>query len=204
MKRGFTLIELLIVVAIIAILAAIAVPNFLQAQVRAKLAGTVEDFRNLDSVFNAYFADWETYPYTGSPNNVHGYWRYTVLTTPIPYTADIYSMARERFYTDRDRNLNGGNEPQAYYECCWGRSDGRPTDGYHPDPVISRDTWWVESVGPNRRDESTATNWYPQKLNIIVYDPTNGLISKGDLFRAGGSHIPRWALPFVNNSYGVK
>lgn len=60
---GFTLIELLIVVAIIAILAAIAVPNFLEAQVRAKVSRAKSDLRTLATALEAYHVDFNNYPF---------------------------------------------------------------------------------------------------------------------------------------------
>lgn len=62
MKRAFTLIELLIVVAIIAILAAIAVPNFLEAQTRAKVARVQADLRSIATGVETYRIDHNSYP----------------------------------------------------------------------------------------------------------------------------------------------
>ncbi|MBN1867555.1 prepilin-type N-terminal cleavage/methylation domain-containing protein [Candidatus Sumerlaeota bacterium] len=64
--KGFTLIELLIVVAIIAILAAIAVPNFLEAQVRSKVSRAKSDLRTISTGLEAYYVDNNSYVGSGS------------------------------------------------------------------------------------------------------------------------------------------
>lgn len=63
-ETGFTLIELLIVVAIIAVLAAIAVPNFLEAQTRAKVSAGKAALRTLETGLESYAVDNNKYPYT--------------------------------------------------------------------------------------------------------------------------------------------
>jgi type IV pilus assembly protein PilA len=60
-KKGFTLIELLIVVVIIGILAAIAIPKFANTKQKAYIATLKEDLRNLVTAEEAYFADNTTY-----------------------------------------------------------------------------------------------------------------------------------------------
>ena len=61
-RKGFTLIELLIVIAIILILIAIALPNFLEAQLRAKITRVEAEFRTLATAIEAYKADYGKYP----------------------------------------------------------------------------------------------------------------------------------------------
>ena len=60
-KKGFTLIELLIVVVIIGILAAIAIPKFANTKEKAYIASMKSDLRNMATAEESYFADNQTY-----------------------------------------------------------------------------------------------------------------------------------------------
>ncbi len=61
-RKGFTLIELLIVVAIIGILAAIAIPQFSAYRAKAYNSASNSDLKNLKTGMEAFMADNQTYP----------------------------------------------------------------------------------------------------------------------------------------------
>lgn len=65
-RKGFTLIELLIVVAIIGIIAAIAIPNLLVALQKGKQKSTMGDMKSVGNAVESYLTDWSQVPQTGA------------------------------------------------------------------------------------------------------------------------------------------
>jgi type IV pilus assembly protein PilA len=99
-KKGFTLIELLIVVAIIAILAAIAIPQFSAYRIRGYNAAADSDLRNMKIALEAFFTDNQVYASTtGCAAPAAGITQQTtaatgpgagaILTGPVSYTITV-------------------------------------------------------------------------------------------------------------------
>ena len=71
-RRGFTLIELMVVIAIIIILAAIAIPNYLKMTERAKRSRIASEFNTLATALESYNTDWGFYPVAAGPAAITG------------------------------------------------------------------------------------------------------------------------------------
>jgi prepilin-type N-terminal cleavage/methylation domain-containing protein len=172
-RRGheaFTLIELLIVVAIIAILAAIAVPNFLEAQVRSKVARVYADLRTLRTGLEAYRVDHNRYPFDYG-NEDRRTW--SQLTTPVAY---LTSIPNDSFY---DPNLRADtNSDPTFQPFAYGFLDGQDGSDYFlhsAGPDLKWDNWDFPDFWDRWRSGKDATA-------DMLYNPTNGSRSYGDIF----------------------
>ncbi len=164
-QSAFTLIELLIVVAIIGILAAIAVPNFLNAQIRAKVARSLSDHKALSTAEQMYRLDENTY-------HIHSHtpWQHVPLTTPIAYLniwpVDVFqegmTKGAELFDPYAKRTI--------HWEPILLMSQSVQQNFYTDFPGMAG---WNSSAGPAS---------VPLPYNDIVeatYDSSNGLVSDG-------------------------
>lgn len=161
-RFGFTLIELLIVVAIIAILAAIAVPNFLEAQTRAKVSRAKADLRSLATALEAYAVDNNTYPFAesisasiwlppggGPRQNTTA--RPAGLTSPISYLTSIPVDAFAHSNVDVSGLPTGQPAPLYYEKAGFGFVDGTKLTNM-PSQVPT------DIVGTNRIDGASTSN----------------------------------------------
>lgn len=171
---GFTLIELLIVVAIIAILASIAVPNFLEAQIRAKVSRAKTDLRTLATGLEAYRVDSNQYPPTPLFALGDRFFRLKPLTTPVAYITslppEVFSTVKSEPYAYWSANLNDAMKYSPIYFFLF---DEKDKDG----------RWALFSRGPDMNYEAA-----PEEGGegfLIDYDPTNGTVSNGDVMRFG-------------------
>lgn len=204
--RGFTLIELLIVVAIIAILAAIAVPNFLEAQTRAKVSRTKADMRSLVTATETYHIDHSNYPLPSDPEGAAipsgsvPSWDWFETKTPVSLTTPVaYMNVRPGDPFAR----RGSNDAQNFhftsttYLRLAGLSDAdhiypefyEELKGQHPAAAIG---YIYLSFGPDadhdvggEDDDHGGGHAGHSHGAGAIYDASNGTISSGDIHYVG-------------------
>lgn len=188
--RAFTLIELLITIAIVLVLISIALPNLLQAQVRARVVKARGEMRSISTALESYFTDFQFYPLRTrnsslppeTPSGLNN------LTTPVKYMdparlpdpfPDSPYYVLYKYWPIRPNGKVQANNPTAH----------------------NKDSNWylLSSNGPECDFTPFAKGMRGEDGQVFsnsVYAPTNGTKSVGNIWRQGG--IPDGiAKPFV-------
>ena len=207
LSGAFTLIELLVVVAIISILAAIAVPNFLQAQMRAKVARSHADIRSLMLAIETYHVDYEHYPVRRNtlatiqphvPQLDTRLPQMSRLTTPIGYMTMLPTDVFES-------NIHWPNNVIDYYDAhqhSWLVNSRRATQVGRISPGEAG--YLLVSVGPDGylgplpNRYGWPTNQYMIGTIYFAYDPTNGAASMGNIYIGASSDAEKTAAQFTS------
>ncbi len=165
---GFTLIELLIVCGIISILAATAMPNFMDAQVRAKATRARAELKVISDAYTLYNIDFNQWP-----NHLDGdRAQHKAITTPIAYlSTSVWDLFQKSSYARNDFTFQDSlgqyhAEPRAaLYENFEKNELAYASDTRNA-------AFYIWSFGPDSDFDGTNQ-----------YDITNGIKSSGDIYK---------------------
>jgi len=214
-SAGFTLIELLVVVAVIALVSAVALPNFLEAQTRSKVAAATVNVKTVRDALEIYSVDNNAYPpvrplIPEDPFALLADQQLHALTTPIAYLAP--SAFRDPFGTVRSQrfvetNQEDGYYPQKHYPLLTSPNPEQSLMYFHyisqsarlAYPAFGIHGVGVVSIGPDLRDSlggyrPFSKAFFDREFYFLpiqdpvdtIYDPTNGTLSEGDIPAFGG------------------